>query len=322
MQNSEYKIVSKNCAELMRNALEQFLESESKDRRRSRPITVFTRMKKTLDPAWVEYSKIVDTNTPFDQLIQGFSPSEYAKEFGFLTLEDWCIHTIRKIGCIQEVPKNKAILELIDTIAELRSLAIWCGRNKAKFKPVARNNQSRNFNLQNAPLHCRVCNSATELRTFAEEPSMWVNDDFAVKRPSKIYCADHRPVQPNSSGANPAYQKFLRKKKLIEVEFERLHRQSYDSHKPNAKSGNALVDEFSRLIVQSNFLYPGDDQLFQQLAVKIVSTHVNDNKKKIVVALRAGKTQIEVAKLMGKSQQAISKAIAKIPKEFRFDQIN
>lgn len=322
MPNVEYKFVSRDCAELMRIAIEQFFESESNDKKRSRPITVFTRMKKILDPAWLKYSEIVDTNTPFDQLIRGFSPSGYAKEFGFLTLEDWCIHTIRTIGYIQDVPENKALAELIDTIAELRSFAIWCGRNKPKFKPVTRNNQSRNFNLQNAPWHCRLCSAKTELRTFAENPTMWVNDDFAVKRPSKIYCADHRPVQPNSAGANPAYQKFLRKKKLIEVEFERLHRQSYDWHKPNAKSGNALVDEFSRLIVQSNFLYPGDDQLFQQLAVKIVSTHVNDNKKKIVVALRAGKTQIEVAKLMGKSQQAISKAIAKIPKEFRFDQIN
>ncbi|MBC3806747.1 hypothetical protein H8K52_05225 [Undibacterium seohonense] len=320
MPNSGYKFVSQNCAELMRHAIEQFFESENQDKKRSRPVTLFTRMKKYIDPAWIEYSKQVSTDTCFGNLICGFLPSEYAKEKGFLRLEDWCIDTIRRMNQEPLLAKEETSIELYGTIAELRSVALKCRLMKSKFRPVTNNNQSRNFNIQNTPLFCRICSAPTELRMFAATPSTWVNEDFDARRPSKIFCADHRPVRSNSSKISSSYQQFLRQEKLIEIEFARLHRQSFSWHEPRAESGNALVDEFIRLTAQKNFLYPDDEPLFQQLANKIVKSRVKDTKKKIVVALRSGKTQAEVAKLMGISQQSVFKAVAKIPKEFRFDQ--
>lgn len=319
MPNSEYKFVSKDCSELMRKSIEQFFESAITNKKRGRQITVFTRMQKFIDPAWIEYSERVKTDTNLGILISGFLPSEFAREKGFLKLEDWCIAIIRHINQEHLTSENKAVLELYGTIAELRSVALKCRLMKSKFKPVTNNNRSRNFNIQNTPLLCRICNAPTELRTFAATPINWVTEDFDVRRPSKIFCAEHRPVRSNSSKISSSYQQFLRQEKLIEIEFTRLHRQSFSWHEPRAESGNALVDEFIRLTAQKNFLYPDDEPLFQQLANKIVRSRVKDTKKKIVVALRAGKTQAEVAKLMGISQQSVFKAIAKIPKEFRFD---
>lgn len=320
MPNSEYKFVSKDCSELMRIAIKQFFESAIIDKKRGRQITVFNRVQKFIDPSWIEYSERVKTDTSFGKLISGFLPSEFAREKGFLKLEDWCIAIIRHMNQEHLTSENKAVLELYGTIAELRSVALKCRLMKSKFKPVTNNNQSRNFNIQNAPLFCRICSAPTELRTFAATPINWVNEDFDVRRPSKIFCADHRPARSNNSKISSTYQKFLRREKLIEMEFTRLHRQSFSWHEPRAESGNVLIDEFIRLTAKKNFLYPDDEPLFQQLAIKMVSSHVKDAKKKIVIALRAGKTQAEVAKLMGITQQSVFKAIAKIPKEFRFDQ--
>lgn len=343
MKDRPYKFISKSCDPSMRRAFESFFQTLNGNETKSRPISIVNCMQKTIDPTWVRYATGLNCDARLSNLFKDFLPGKFAKSHGLFKLEDWCINAIREIRekvfapQIEILPSLDYALtgdfdcaalrvegnldQLIETIAELRSIALHCRLIHPKFRPVTKNNKSRNFNIQNCRLLCRICFAPTELMAFANDPSAWVNDEFNDRRPSKSYCREHRPISVNSTAPNSAYQRFLRSRLKIELEISRLQKQSTSWHERRAATGNVYIDEFFRLIALSNHLYPDDEKLIQQLAAKIVYVRINDMKKKIIVALKYGKTQSKIAQLLGTSQQSVSKAISKIPKEFRFDQL-
>ncbi len=342
MKDRPYKFISENCDHSMKIAFETFVHTLGEKRTRSRTMSLVTRMQKTIDPAWKEFVSSYIQDARLTHLFKDFLPGRFAKSNGFFELEDWCIQAIRNIrreaspSQIEKLPSLECALtkdsnptslnndfyrdQLVGTIIELRSIALHCRLIRPKFRPVTKNNRSRNFNIQNCQLLCKICLAPTELMAFANDPTAWGGDEYNIRRPSKTYCREHRPIAGSSTSPNSTYQRYLRNSAKIELELNRLQRQSTSWTEPRADTGNPYTDEFFRLIASSNRLYPDEEKLMQKLAIKMVDGHINDIKKKIVVALKYGKTQAQIAQLLGVTQQAVSKSISKIPKEFRFDQ--
>lgn len=103
------------------------------------------------------------------------------------------------------------------------------------------------------PEFCPLCGEISEYQAFISNPNMskGKEDDLRLSQ----YCSSHRPR--NSDGTwNPLYKQAIQSKEQFDIEFKRLLCQVSQPHKPNAMSGDELIDEYFFYYLQDKMPTP------------------------------------------------------------------
>lgn len=309
------KILSKRrenfCDSAIRHATAAYLESMKSRPSRGRPISHPKRLKIIVDPAWKSYVDNLEVYQELKKILLSFTPSQFVRENGFFKMEDWCIDTIRLFNSeTLNSSSNPDVFGLKDTIAELRAFALECRLIQRSFEPVAPIQRSREFNTKQARWFCKDCGDLTEFRKYIQDEAEWGKYDEDLRRPSKTYCETHRPLLQEDQTTNSLHKRVARSHQTFEIELARLERQSSSWRKLIAGSGCHYIDEFFRVIIEKNALYPDDESRIRDIARKLVDNRISDNKKRIMVLYRYGKNQSEIARILKISRQGISKSIS------------
>lgn len=230
-----------------------------------------------------------------------------------ITLSDWTVRARRNR------PTATVDNVLSDTLASLIDLAAGCARKRPRTTTTV-----DSVNALRGEEHCRFCGNEPEVKSYlSASPALrevtWPHDHGnLVPSLSGRYCIDHRPR--NHDGRwNPEYKRALRAAKELDLESQRLARQSASTSMRASRSGNVVVDDFYLALIQRRLLFPSDQGELRDLAARLVRNKVSDIKKFMVVLKAAGYKQREIAARCGISAQAVSKALKSLPAEYRLD---
>lgn len=205
----------------------------------------------------------------------------------------------------QQSKKDRCFIATLETLIEL---VMACKRKKPSSEDVG------GLNNQRLKGFCRFCSSQAELASFATGEGQRDPDEHL--RLSNLYCTTHRPKTHDGSW-NPAYRQAKRAVAQFDLELARLSRQCAIRAKPQAKSGNELVDSYFFQYMLSLTVQVADETELRNIARFMVDTRFSDRKKQIVVLQKLGFNQSEIARRLQIERQAVSKAIRSIPDCFR-----
>lgn len=287
-----------------------------------------------MDLAWKKYhrdwffSRNCDEERPEQRVIRAanelapcrgkidgtYLPSELAKRHGFDELELFFKAVSGALGNGENVPPPACFDSLL-------SLASACRRKLPKVK------RSGKLNVQRARLRpfCKSCGRQTELASYFQTKMPHPLDSKEELRLSSQFCNVHRPKAPFFDTIQPEYQRAKRSQTKFDVELSRLERQVRGQYsclpqRTWAQSGNALIDEFFHCLVDRHLGNANpEDPILRDFARDLVDQKITDRKKEIVALLAAKRSQTEVAAQLGVSRQLVSRALFKIPEEYRFD---
>lgn len=209
----------------------------------------------------------------------------------------------------QQSEKDCCFIATLETLIEL---VMACERKKPSSKDV------RGLNGQRLKGSCRFCGATAELTAFADEGHQ--RDSKDKLRLSNIYCTTHRPKMHDGSW-NPAYRQAKRSLAQFDLELARLSRQCAMRSKPQAKSGDELVDSYFFQYLLSLTVQVADEAELRNIARHMVDTRFSDRKKQIVVLQKLGFNQSEIARRLQIERQAVSKALRTIPECFRLSTV-
>ncbi len=211
----------------------------------------------------------------------------------------------------------------IDTVESLITLVGSCQDKRPKKSSMA---PGVNLNDKRIKRFCKLCGELTEFAKFAASVDANQINDLELLEHTKLelshqYCNKHRP-KLTCGKWNSIYKRDRRSLDQFNTELQRLTNQCAKRAQPNAKSGNALIDQYFFRLMLNLTLQPADKAELRNLARRMVDSKLSDAKKRMLLLKRTGFSQAEIGKqiLNVKQQpitrQAVSKALASVRKEF------
>lgn len=305
------------CDSDVATAIDQFRDRWGPYSTSSRRYPIIRLIEELIDPALAAYMAKIPAHylNYVPGVGAGTSFSEIIRLVGFDAMTRLQKELLRKFLRVME-PKRARDRSFVATLESLIDLVWSCAGKQPKRSKV----RDSFLNGERAKGFCRLCGSLAELTSFAggdDDPK--VDDSEETLRLSTLYCLDHRPKLSDGSW-NPAYRKAKRSQVQFDLELERLSRQSANLGRPQARSGDPLVDAYILQYVGGHtMLQPADKAELRNLARLMVDSQLSDRKKQMLMLLRSGQNQSEIARRLAIERQAVSKALVSIPAVFRLD---
>ena len=208
---------------------------------------------------------------------------------------------------------------IIATFETLIDLVTGC----AFKKPNKKKTGDSKLNGQRHQDLCKFCGQLSELSYFIEQGTyIDIESDPDYKaRLSSLYCSEHRAKHLDGTW-NPKYLQARRAHERFELELLRLIKQSATPATIRPHSSDIATNLYIYNYVARQTIKPSDENELRQQARKMVDRKLTDRKKQIIMLIASGYKQADIARRLGISRQAVSKAIAKIPNEFKIHQLN
>lgn len=204
-------------------------------------------IKRLLDPAIDDYVRSLPSNPPHSLCGIGIkhSFSGLLDQIGFETTYRCLRENIRRFEKSdyfsseqgdEFIATASTLMFLADQLRAKRPVRIPIKDKQQKPRGVYKRSVSNFW-----PEFCPLCGEISEYQAFISNPNMskGKEDDLRLSQ----YCSSHRPR--NSDGTwNPLYKQAIQSKEQFDIEFKRLLCQVSQPHKPNAMSGDELIDEY------------------------------------------------------------------------------
>ena len=205
------------------------------------------RDRRLLDPAIDDYVRSLPSNPPHSLCGIGIkhSFSGLLDQIGFETTYRCLRENIRRFEKSdyfsseqgdEFIATASTLMFLADQLRAKRPVRIPIKDKQQKPRGVYKRSVSNFW-----PEFCPLCGEISEYQAFISNPNMskGKEDDLRLSQ----YCSSHRPR--NSDGTwNPLYKQAIQSKEQFDIEFKRLLCQVSQPHKPNAMSGDELIDEY------------------------------------------------------------------------------
>lgn len=324
MKNAPKIVIWENCDHHISAAIQQFEELWLPYSVLSRRYPILRLIKEVIDSALNSYIQTLPENyagyvpgaavgVPFSEIVRlvGLEPMVRMQRQllrQFIKTEDQ--QTVRDL-CF---------------VATLESLIGLVGCCACKFPKRSTSKTGVNLNKQRKHGFCEFCGNMTEFATFmATVEENRINntelEDHKKLELSHQYCTEHRPKLVTGEW-NPLYRQAKRSLAKFNIELARLTNQCTNRSRPNALSGNDLIDKYLFQLMLRLTLQPADEAELRNLARRMVDSKLSDAKKKMLILKQLGFNQTEIgmrvlnAKQQPITRQAVSKALASIRFEF------
>ncbi|MEG0007143.1 MAG: LuxR family transcriptional regulator [Aeromonas sp.] len=317
-------VIWENCDHHISAAIRQFEELWLPYSVSSRRYPILRLIKEVLDPAVNSYIKTLPAN------YTGYLPGT-AVGVPFSEI-------VRLVGLEAMVRMQRQLLrQFIKTedqqtardlcfVATLESLIGLVGCCTCKSPKRSASKKGVNLNKQRKHGFCEFCGNMTEFATFmatVEEDRINNSEleDYKKLELSHQYCSEHRPKLVTGEWS-PLYGQAKRSLAKFNIELARLTHQCANRSRPNALSGDELIDNYFFQLMLRLTLQSADEHELRNLARRIVDSKLSDAKKKMLVLKQLGFNQTEIgqrilnAKQQPITRQAVSKALASVRKDF------
>lgn len=325
MKKAPKIVIWENCDHHISAAIRQFEELWLPYSVSSRRYPILRLIKEVLDPALNSYIKTLPEN------YAGYVPgaavgvpfSEIVRLVGLEAMVRMQRQLLRQFIKTEDQQTARDLC-FVATLESLIGL-VGCCACKSPKRSAAK--KGVNLNKQRKHGFCEFCGNMTEFATFmATVEENRINnselEDHKKFELSHQYCSEHRPKLVTGEW-NPLYRQAQRSLSQFNIELTRLTHQCANRSRPNALSGDELIDKYFLQLMLRLTLQPADEEKLRHLARRMVDSKLSDTKKKMLVLrqLRFNQTEIGQRILNAKKQpitrQAVSKALASVRKEFQ-----
>jgi hypothetical protein len=294
------------CATEVATAIQAFCDRWKPYSAKSSSHSIFSLFESLIDPAFARYLSSLPENHGGRRIFPNISISRLARLGGFRLAEEVIHGTLLKF--MQE--GGRYDFEFERTLETLLEVTRRCESKQ----PKTRSGEANRLYSE----HCEFCGRKTELAALNSDSQLRSRRENGA-RLSEKYCQEHRPKFFNGS-RNPDYIRHLRHRNDFEIEVERLTLQTKALSAPHAETGDLYLDLFYFKLLAPLPIVQSDIGFVRNMARQIIDSRVSDKKKRIVVMRADGYTLAAISEAVGaKNRQAIAKALATVPKMFRFD---
>lgn len=301
--------VWEDCAGVVVSAVKTFCDRWGPYSTKSARHSILSLFEELIDPAFAAYRAALPDHHPGRRLFSDTSITELARHGGF-ALPEKAIRLILR----QYTKIHGHDVEYKATLETLLEGVKRCKTKRPKTLPLPSGRANRLYSE-----HCEFCGTNTELAAKEKGSTRLGYDGEGAARLSGKYCWKHRPKYLDGS-RNERYLSAVRHKHDFEIELERLTLQVSALSKPSAATGDSDLNLFYFKLLAPHPVYASDMCFLRNEARQIVDSHVSDQKKRIVVMRSNHYSLTAIAEKVGaKSRQAVAKALASIPKRYRFD---
>lgn len=324
MKKAPKIVIWENCDHHISAAIRQFEELWLPYSVSSRRYPILRLIKEVLDPAVNSYIKTLSAN------YTGYLPGA-AVGVPFSEI-------VRLVGLEAMVRMQRQLLrQFIKTedqqtardlcfVATLESLIGLVGCCACKSPKRSASQKGVNLNKQRKHGFCEFCGNMTEFATFMEtvEENRINNSELEDNKKLELsdqYCSEHRPKLVTGEW-NLLYRQAKRSLAKFSIELTRLTHQCANRSRPNALSGDELIDKYFLQLMLRLTLQPADEAELRHLARRMVNSKLSDTKKRILALKKSGLNQTEIgqrilnSKQQPMTRQAVSKILAAIREEF------
>lgn len=324
MKKAPKIVIWENCDHHISAAIQQFEELWLPYSVSSRRYPILRLIKEVLDHAVNSYIKTLPAN--YTGYLPGAAVGVPFSEIVRLVGLEAMVRMQRQL--LRQFIKTEDQQTPIDLcfVATLESLIGLVGCCTCKLPKRSTSKKGINLNKQRKHGFCEFCGNMTEFATFmATVEDNRINnvelEDHKKLELSHQYCSEHRPKLVTGEW-NTLYRKAKRTLTQFNIELTRLTHQCTNRSRPNALSGDELIDKYFFQLMLKLTLQPADEAELRHLARRMVDSKLSDAKKKMLVLKQSGISQAEIrkrilnAKQQPMTRQAISKALASVRKEF------
>lgn len=325
MKKAPKIVIWENCDHHISAAIRQFEELWLPYSVSSRRYPILRLIKEVLDQAVNSYIKTLPANYTgyLPGAAVGVPFSEIVRLVGLEAMVRMQRQLLRQFIKTEDQQTARDLC-FVATLESLIGL-VWCCACKSPKRSTSQ--KGVNLNKQRKYGFCEFCGNMTEFATFmatVEEDRINNSEleDHKKLELSHQYCREHRPKLVTGEW-NPLYRRAKRSLTQINIELTRLTHQCANRSRPNALSGDELIDQYFLQLILRLTLQPADEEKLRHLARRMVDSKLSDTKKKMLVLrqLRFNQTEIGQRILNAKKQpitrQAVSKALASVRKEFQ-----
>lgn len=325
MKKAPKIVIWENCDHHISAAIRQFEELWLPYSVSSRRYPILRLIKEVLDQAVNRYIKTLPANYTgyLPGAAVGVPFSEIVRLVGLEAMVRMQRQLLRQFIKTEDQQTARDLC-FVATLESLIGL-VWCCACKSPKRSTSQ--KGVNLNKQRKHGFCEFCGNMTEFATFmatVEEDRINNSEleDHKKLELSHQYCREHRPKLVTGEW-NPLYRRAKRSLTQFNIELTRLTHQCANRSRPNAQSGDELIDQYFLQLILRLTLQPADEEKLRHLARRMVDSKLSDTKKKMLVLrqLRFNQTEIGQRILNAKKQpitrQAVSKALASVRKEFQ-----
>lgn len=324
MKKAPKIVIWENCDHHISAAIRQFEELWLPYSVSSRRYPILRLIKEVLDPAVNSYIKTLSANYTgyLPGAAVGVPFSEIVRLVGLEAMVRMQHQLLRQFIKTEDQQTARDLC----FVATLESLIGLVGCCACKFPKRSTSKTGVNLNNQRKHGFCELCGNMTEFATFmATVEENRINntelEDHKKLELSHQYCTEHRPKLVTGEW-NPLYRQAKRSLAKFNIELARLTNQCTNRSRPNALSGNDLIDKYFFQLMLKLILQPADEAELRNLARRMVDSKLSDAKKKMLILKQLGFNQTEIgmrvlnAKQQPITRQSVSKALASIRFEF------
>ncbi|MCP3324493.1 LuxR family transcriptional regulator [Aeromonas hydrophila] len=325
MKKAPKIVIWENCDHHISAAIRQFEELWLPYSVSSRRYPILRLIKEVLDQAVNSYIKTLPANYTgyLPGAAVGVPFSEIVRLVGLEAMVRMQRQLLRQFIKTEDQQTARDLC-FVATLESLIGL-VWCCACKSPKRSTSQ--KGVNLNKQRKHGFCEFCGNMTEFATFmatVEEDRINNSEleDHKKLELSHQYCREHRPKLVTGEW-NPLYRRAKRSLTQFNIELTRLTHQCANRSRPNALSGDELIDQYFLQLILRLTLQPADEEKLRHLARRMVDSKLSDTKKKMLVLrqFRFNQTEIGQRILNAKKQpitrQAVSKALASVRKEFQ-----
>lgn len=325
MKKAPKIVIWENCDHHISAAIQQFEELWLPYSVSSRRYPILRLIKEVLDHAVNSYIKTLPANYTgyLPGAAVGVPFSEIVRLVGLEAMVRMQRQLLRQFIKTEDQQTTRDIC-FVATLESLIGL-VWCCACKSPKRSTSQ--KGVNLNKQRKHGFCEFCGNMTEFATFmatVEEDRINNSEleDHKKLELSHQYCREHRPKLVTGEW-NPLYRRAKRSLTQFNIELTRLTHQCANRARPNALSGDELIDKYFLQLILRLTLQPADEAKLRHLARRMVDSKLSDTKKKMLVLRQLGFNQTEIgqrilsAKKQPITRQAVSKALASVRKEFQ-----
>lgn len=327
MEKAPSIVIWKNCDPHISAAIRQFEELWLPYSASSRRYPILRLIKEVLDHAVNSYIKTLPAN--YTGYLPGAAVGVPFSEIVRLVGLEAMVRMQRQL--LRQFIKTEDQRTSIDLcfVATLESLIGLVGCCACKFPKRSTSKTGVNLNKQRKHGFCEFCGNMTEFATFmATVEENRINntelEDHKKLELSHQYCSKHRPKLVTGEW-NPLYRQAKRSLTQFNIELTRLTHQCANRSRPNALSGDELIDNYFFQLMLRLTLQSADEAELRNLARRMVDSRLSDTKKRILALRKLGFNQTEIglkvlnSKRRLMTRQAISKTLLSIHDMFRIE---
>ncbi|MFM9797857.1 LuxR family transcriptional regulator [Aeromonas dhakensis] len=325
MKKTPKIVIWENCDHHISATIRQFEELWLSYSVSSRRYPILRLIKEVLDPAVNSYIKTLPANYTgyLPGAAVGVPLSEIVRLVGLEAMVRMQRQLLRQFIKTEDQQTARDLC-FVATLESLIGL-IWCCA--CKFPKRSTSQKGVNLNKQRKHGFCEFCGNITEFATFmATVEENRINnselEDHKKLELSHQYCSEHRPKLVTGEW-NSLYRQAQRSLLQFNIELARLTHQCANRSRPNALSGDELIDKYFLQLMLRLTLQPADEAELRHLARRMVNSKLSDTKKRILALKKSGLNQTEIgqrilnSKQQPMTRQAVSKALSTVREEFQ-----